>query len=233
MAAGLATRLRPITTQFPKCLLTVKGAAMLDLWLTSCLRSMAFESIFVNVHHCPDIVLEWMEKYKRRCAKTYGKKNVDKIHVIDETSKLLGTAGTLFWHGDTAQDFFLAYTDTFCYELFKDLDITCRIWKEGLGDDALAGLVTFDLPKDRSAGAMEVDRTRVVREFHEKGRDGLLGWAGMMFGRKEFYAELKREDFDLARDVFPRLCGRMVAFQHVAAYDIGRGIEEYEQLNIS
>jgi NDP-sugar pyrophosphorylase family protein len=232
MSAGLATRLRPITSQFPKCLLTVKGTAMLDMWITACIRSMSFERVFVNIHHCPDIVIQWLEKYKRRCHKTFGKKNVEKICVIDETTKLLGTAGTLFWHGDTAQDFFMAYTDTFCYELFARLDMSCRIWSENPAD-ALAGLVTFDLPKDRSAGSIEVDGMRVIRDFSEKGKHGLVGWAGMMFGRKEFFNELRQEDFDLARDVFPRLCGRMVALQHVAAYDIGRGIEEYEQLNVS
>lgn len=232
MSAGLATRLRPITEEFPKCLLSVNGNQMLDLWLTSCLRAECFDTINVNVHHCPNIVTGWLKTWKEKAIKIFGKKASDSVIVIDETTKLLGTAGTLFWHGDTSKSIFMAYTDTYSKEMFLGIGKMAKRWKDN-PDNAIAGLITFNVPPDRSAGSMEVDKLRMIQSFKEKDGTGIVGWAGMMFARKEFYNELTRHDFDLARDVFPRLNGRMLAFEHVSAYDIGRGIEEYEHLNAS
>lgn len=230
MSAGLATRMRPLTTEFPKCLLRVKGTEMLDMWLSACVKAEAFERVFVNVHHCPQMVFEWLTKWKRLASKKFGRKSAAAVETIDETTKLLGTAGTLFWHGDTAQDFFLAYTDTYSQEMMRKLPVFAGMWADN-PDKALAGLVTFNPPADGSCGMMEVDRFRTITNFVEKGGDGIVGWAGMMFGKPEFYDQIRREDFDLARDVFPRLSGKLIAFQHVDAYDIGRGIEEYEHFN--
>lgn len=232
MAAGIATRLRPITEKYPKCLLEVSGISMLDYWLTACLNTnlkvKKFENIFVNVHHCSKTVEIWLSKYKMRAAKHYGQDAVDIIKIIDETSKLLGTAGTLFWHGDSDQDFFLAYVDTYSNAVFKDLPRMVKNWCDN-PDNPLAGLITFNLPQDGSAGAIEIDFLGTVKSFNEKDKNGLVGWAGMMFAKGEFINQITREDTDLARHVLPKLCGKIRVLGHVAAYDIGRGLDEYEQ----
>ncbi len=228
MAAGLAVRLRPITESYPKCLLRVRGGSpMLEHWLCSCLAAGAFENIFINVHHCADKVEDWIAKFKVRAERLYGKKSVQSIKIIDETAGLLGTAGTLFWHADTTEDFFMAYTDTFSSAVFHDLGTMAKNWRDN-PDNPLAGLITFNLPKDGSAGAIEADFMGTVQSFHEKGKTGLVGWAGMMFARKDFMNHILKEDKDLARDVFPRLCGRIRVLAHVEAYDMGRGVDEYE-----
>lgn len=232
MAAGLATRLRPVTEKFPKCLLQVQGFPMLQHWLSACLAVEAFENIFVNIHHCPDIMEGWLEKYRMRAVRSFGKNAPKRIRTIDETSCLLGTAGTLFWHADPTEDFFMAYTDTYSAAVFRDLGRMAKNWKDN-PDNPLAGLITFNLPKDGSAGAIEADFMGNVQAFTEKSGDSLMGWAGMMFARKDFSDNLLKTDRDLARDVFPRLCGRIRVLAHVEAYDMGRGVEEYEHLKSS
>ena len=101
-------------------------------------------------------------------------------------------------------------------------------WKDN-PDNPIAGLVSFNNPEDKSAGGMELDNIGTIIRFSEKSSNGLVAWAGMMFCRKDFINQIRIEDKDLARDVFPRLCGRMAVISHVEAYDIGRGVEEYEQ----
>ena len=221
--------MRPITKNFPKCLLPIKGIPILEIWLIVCLRENSFNKIFVNIHHCPEIIFSWIENWKKRELKTYGKEVIDSIKIIDESSKLLGTAGTLFWHGDVSDDFFLAYTDTHSNEMFNTLHALAKRWKEN-PDPPIAGLITFPVPDDGSAGTMEVDQFKTVQNFKEKGIGGMVGWAGMMFGSKEFFKYIQKEDFDLARDVLPRMNGKIMALEHVQAYDIGRGLEEYEHI---
>lgn len=228
MSAGMAVRLRPLTEKFPKCLLRVGGVEMLDLWITACLRANIFDAIYINVHHCPERVRAWLEKYKNTASKSYPSAEKS-IRIIDETSGLLGTAGTLYWHGDHQRDFFMAYTDTYSRKIFESLREMAWDWHDN-PDNPLAGLVTFNLPADGSAGAIETDFMGTVKRFTEKADSGLIGWAGMMFARGAFIDEILPKDRDLARDVFPRLCDRMRVIAHIAAYDIGRGVEEYQYI---
>lgn len=221
MAAGLATRLRPMTEVYPKCLLTIAGAPMLQHWIGAIARSRMFDQTFVNVHHCPETVLAWLEKHEKITG--------HKATVIDERTGLLGTAGTLFWHSDTEDDAFVAYADTYSREFFEALERIAMLWHwdENRPD---VGLVTFNLPEDQSAGAIETDGHGRVTAFREKSGEGLVAWAGMAFIRKEVLKELKESDRDLARDVFPRLCGRMRVIAHVEAFDIGKGVDIYDDL---
>ena len=55
LAAGLGTRLRPLTDQMPKCLVRVGGRPLLDLWLDS-FRAAGVDEVLVNLHHLPEQV---------------------------------------------------------------------------------------------------------------------------------------------------------------------------------
>ena len=49
LAAGLGTRLRPLTDTVPKCMLTIEGRPLLDIWLDSFDRA-GVDEVLVNVH---------------------------------------------------------------------------------------------------------------------------------------------------------------------------------------
>ena len=55
LAAGLGTRLRPITDKMPKCLVRVGGRPLLDLWLDN-FRALGVDEVLVNLHHLPEQV---------------------------------------------------------------------------------------------------------------------------------------------------------------------------------
>src|ERR1051325_9736254 len=57
LAAGLGTRLRPLTNDRPKALVEVCGRTLLEITLTR-LRSLGIQDVIINVHHYADMVIE-------------------------------------------------------------------------------------------------------------------------------------------------------------------------------
>ncbi|MGD0737278.1 MAG: nucleotidyltransferase family protein [Terracidiphilus sp.] len=59
LAAGLGTRLRPLTNDRPKALVTVAGRTLLEIALAR-LRNFGVGQVIVNVHHFADQVVEYL-----------------------------------------------------------------------------------------------------------------------------------------------------------------------------
>lgn len=61
LAAGLATRLRPLTLSRPKVLVPVQNRPLLD-WLVAYLCSGGAEEVIVNTHHLSEKLIEYVER---------------------------------------------------------------------------------------------------------------------------------------------------------------------------
>jgi len=61
LAAGLGTRLRPLTDDRPKALVEVAGRTLLEITLRR-LREFGVREVIVNVHHFADMVVEYLKK---------------------------------------------------------------------------------------------------------------------------------------------------------------------------
>jgi mannose-1-phosphate guanylyltransferase len=61
LAAGLGTRLRPLTNDRPKALVEVAGHTLLEITLTR-LREFGVREVIVNVHHFADMVVDYLKK---------------------------------------------------------------------------------------------------------------------------------------------------------------------------
>lgn len=61
LAAGLGTRLRPLTNDRPKALVQVAGRTLLEITLMR-LRSFGIHEVIVNVHHFADLVVSYLDK---------------------------------------------------------------------------------------------------------------------------------------------------------------------------
>jgi NDP-sugar pyrophosphorylase family protein len=57
LAAGLGTRLRPLTNDRPKALVEVSGRTLLEITLTR-LRDFGINDVIINVHHYADMVID-------------------------------------------------------------------------------------------------------------------------------------------------------------------------------
>ena len=84
-AAGLGTRLRPLTDTTPKALIEVGGVSLLDRTISR-LRSFGYDHFVVNVHHHAQQIIDHIAKnelYSRM------------VQISDEREKLLETGGGL------------------------------------------------------------------------------------------------------------------------------------------
>ncbi len=85
LAAGLGTRLRPLTNTKPKALVDVGGFTMLELAIKY-LKKYGFREIIVNVHHFADQIIQYINKNEQ-----FG---ID-ISFSDERTQLLDTGGAI------------------------------------------------------------------------------------------------------------------------------------------
>jgi NDP-sugar pyrophosphorylase family protein len=61
LAAGLGTRLRPLTDERPKALVEVAGRTLLEITLRR-LRQFGVREVIVNVHHFADMVVDYLKE---------------------------------------------------------------------------------------------------------------------------------------------------------------------------
>ena len=83
LAAGLGSRLRPLTDRTPKCLLPIGGRPMLQIWLEQ-MGSWGVTDVLVNTHHLWEQVEAFASTWRGKA----------KLHLAHEPD-LLGSAGTL------------------------------------------------------------------------------------------------------------------------------------------
>jgi NDP-sugar pyrophosphorylase family protein len=84
LAAGLGTRLRPLTDNRPKALVEVAGRTLLEITLSR-LSSFGVRDVIINVHHFPDMILDYL-----KARNNFG------LHIeISREESLLDTGGGL------------------------------------------------------------------------------------------------------------------------------------------
>src|SRR6266516_3886192 len=60
LAAGLGTRLRPLTDNRPKALVEIAGSTLLEIALSR-LRGFGVGEVIINVHHFADMIVEYLK----------------------------------------------------------------------------------------------------------------------------------------------------------------------------
>ena len=84
-AAGLGTRLKPLTDTLPKALVPLAGKTLLQ-WQIEKLKAAGITDIVVNVHHFPDLIIDYLRENNNFGCN---------IQVSDERDMLLETGGGL------------------------------------------------------------------------------------------------------------------------------------------
>ena len=83
LAAGVGSRLKPLTDTTPKCLVPIKGEPLLQIWL-ELLRKQGITEVLINIHAQAEAVRRFLA----------GRFSALEIKLVEEYH-LLGSAGTL------------------------------------------------------------------------------------------------------------------------------------------
>lgn len=213
LAAGLGTRLRPLTLTVPKCLVPVRGKPLLDYWLEH-LFSAGIERVLINTHWLPDLV-------RAHAAQSPFHDRIDLVH----ETELLGTGGTLLsnrdWFGGASS--LVAHADNLTrFDVAQFMaDHHNRPKRCNLS------MLAFRTDAPQTCGILEVGDDHVVIGLHEKVAKppGNLANAAVYIFEPEimaFIALLGRPVVDLSTDVIPAFISRIYAIETQAYHrDIG------------
>ena len=86
LAAGIGSRLKPLTDNKPKALIEVNGIPMLEILIKRLIR-FGFTKIIINVHHLANQIIDFL-----KVNDNFG----IEILISDESNQLLDTGGAIF-----------------------------------------------------------------------------------------------------------------------------------------
>ena len=134
-AAGLGTRLRPLTDKMPKALVPVRGVPMLGRVLTK-LRGAGIDSFVVNVHHFAEQIEQYLSDHDFGAPVAISREPGEPL----ETGGGIKHAAPLLHSGEGR---FLVHN----VDILSDLDVRWFLAQDD--PSSLATLLMIDAPADR------------------------------------------------------------------------------------
>ncbi|MGH2592102.1 MAG: nucleotidyltransferase family protein [Anaerolineae bacterium] len=212
LAAGLGTRLGPLTRHVPKPMLPLGGKPLLE-HIIELLRQHGITDIALNLHHRPDAILHHFgsgEAWGVRLRYSY-------------EASLLGSAGTalrqLAW---VYPDSFLVYYG----DVYSDINLTGLIERH-CASRAVATIAVHQVADPTRRGIVEFDSDGRARRFIEKpAADQVFSntkvrscWAnsGIYVLQPEVLRYVRDIPSDFGLDIFPRL---LEADQRIQVYPV-------------
>jgi NDP-sugar pyrophosphorylase family protein len=164
LAAGLGTRLRPLTNDRPKALITVGGRTLLEITLSR-LREFGVREVILNVHHFADMIVAYLKANGNFSMRI----EVSREEVLLDTGGGLKRAAWFFLEGKTPDDSSLAPFILHNVDIISTVDIG-RLAEAHRAGNALS---TFAV-QDRETMRYLLFDDQGVLCGRRKGRDGPL-----------------------------------------------------------
>ena len=224
LAAGLGTRLRPLTNTIPKCLVPIKSQPLLGIWL-ECLTQAGIGPSLVNTHYLASQVEAFIESSPYR----------DQVSLVNEP-ELQGTAGTLISNLDffKGEDGLMIHADNYC---LADLTAFQQAHRNR-PPECLLTMMAFRTDDPSSCGIVELDERGVVIGFHEKVRtplDNLANGAIYLLSSEflKILVSYYKDASDFSTEIIPQFVGRIYLYETPELFfDVGSP-ESYQEANRS
>lgn len=200
MAAGLGTRVGPLTLAQPKCLLPIRGEPLLGYWLRLC-RRHGVRELLINTHQFPEVVRAYLAGAARDLT----------VHVTFEPV-LLGSAGTVRdnrWFVEGERAFFVLYSDN-----LTDADLSAMATFHAAREAPLT-MALFRAERPEACGIATLDSAGRVVAFAEKPARPAsdLANAGIYVAGPDMLDLIPADGLaDFGYHVLPQLVGRMYGF---------------------
>lgn len=222
LAAGLGTRLRPMTDHTPKCLLPIRGTPLLGIWLHH-LAKCGVEEVLVNTHH----LHEQVEQFSRNWTPP------PKLRLSYEPV-LLGSAGTLRANREFIQkdeSFLVCYADNLTT---FDVSLLWKALHARSKENSLGVMALFRSEEPWRCGIAALEEGGWVRKFQEKPKhpESNLANAGLYAFKREALELLPPDDpCDIGHDFIPRLLPKLIGLEmQTPILDIGTP-QAYDRAN--
>ncbi len=223
LAAGLGTRLKPITDTVPKCLVPINGKALLEYWLDN-LYEAGIREFLINTHYLHSKVQTYIEnsKYKKLVTLAY-------------EENLLFTGGTILANKSFCKNesFMVIHADNLCFCNFKAFIETHHLKPK----NCIMTMMTFKSDNPKTCGVVKLNNEKIVTDFYEKVENpptNLANGAVYIFEPEIFkvLSSLNKKKIDLSTEILSKLTGRIQSyFNDIYLKDIGT-IESYAQSQI-
>ncbi|WP_281254502.1 nucleotidyltransferase family protein [Paenibacillus rigui] len=200
MAAGLGTRLRPLTNQMPKCLVPIKGKPLLEIWL-ELLEKHGVTEVLINLHYKAEMVHVFLQQYNGPI----------RVHCVYE-EQLLGSAGTIRENQafvQAGEPFFIINADN-----LTNINLT-RMMEAYLANPSILFMALFQSADPQSCGIAVLGERQMITGFVEKPVQpkSNLANAGIYIADERLFSYLTKDTpADLGTDVFPQLIGIMKGY---------------------
>lgn len=210
LAAGLGTRLRPLTSDCPKALMTIGGRTLLDITLSR-LRHFGIRDVIINAHHLADMLAGYLA-----ANQNFGM-NIE----ISREEVLLDTGGGL----KKAAHFFAASNGPLLLhnvDVLSNIDV-CAMMKFHDERNAVATLAVQDRPSSRQllfSSDSQLGGRRIEGSIHDElvrpaALMTPLAFSGIHIISPRIFALMEEEGVFSIVDVYLRLAGegeKIVAF---------------------
>ena len=169
-AAGLGTRLKPLTDTMPKALVRVGGEPLIKRVIQN-LAAAGVERIVVNVHHFAQQIIDYLD-----ANRNFG---VD-IRISDETDGLLDTGGGI----KKAARLFSPDSPVLIHnvDILSNVDL-CKFYSIAEGKEALRATADSGTENERAVDALLlVSRRKTKRYLLFDDNMELVGWTNIETG---------------------------------------------------
>ncbi len=217
LAAGLGTRLRPITNDRPKPLVEVAGRTLLEITLTR-LREFGICDVIINVHHFADMVVNYLKTHAN-----FGMGiELSREEILLDTGGGLKKAAWFFLQGsDRDQPFVLHNVD-----VISNIDLRRMAKAHMAAHDSLATLAVQ--PRETSRKLLFDDQLQLCgRRFSRPGNEkdeivrpsshlDAFGFTGVHIISPRIFAKMTEQGVFSIVDAYLRLAGqgeRITAFR--------------------
>ena len=219
LAAGLGTRLRPLTDSTPKCLVPINGVPLLEIWIERLNRS-GVGPILINTHYLAEKVHDYVKKSSFH----------ELVSLVNEPV-LLGTAGTLLKNLDffIDEEVMLIHADNYCLADLPSFMLAHKKRPSG----CFLTMMTFRTKTPSSCGIVEINKNGVLVGYHEKVKSppGNLANGAVYILTADLIKEVKSMSLapkDFSTEVLGRFIGRIYTHETSEVFiDIGTP-ESYE-----
>lgn len=161
LAAGLGTRLMPLTANIPKALVSINGVTLLEIAIRKLARD-GFTDIIVNVHHHAGLIREFLNRHHFQGAN---------ISISDESGQLLDTGGAILkarWFLDGKEPFLVHNVD-----IISDISLQALITEH----EKRGGLAMLSVSDRQTRRYFLFDDTLKLRGWTDSS-SGEIRWAG-------------------------------------------------------